>query len=75
MAGGLLLSQKDTAGVVSTATQQYTASGIILTQDDGRGNTTTTARDIGSPTAGISPRTSAKSSALLPTSQAHAILY
>ena len=42
---GFALSQKDTAGVVSTATRSYTASGMLLTQTDGRGNTTTTITD------------------------------
>ena len=42
---GFALSQKDTAGVVSTATRCYTASGMLLTQTDGRGNTTTTITD------------------------------
>ncbi len=43
---GFALSQKDTAGVVSTATRSYTASGMLLTQTDGRGNTTSTITDI-----------------------------
>ena len=46
---GFVLSQKDTAGVVSTATRSYTASGMLLTQTDGCGNTTTTITD----TAGL----------------------
>ena len=43
---GFALSQKDTAGVVSTATRSYTASGMLLTQTDERGNTTSTITDI-----------------------------
>ena len=43
---GFALSQKDTAGVVTTATRSYTASGMLLTQTDGRGNTTSTITDI-----------------------------
>ena len=43
---GFVLSQKDTAGVVTTATRSYTATGMLLTQTDGRGNTTTTITDI-----------------------------
>ena len=35
---GFVLSQKDTAGVVTTATRSYTASGMLLTQTDGRGS-------------------------------------
>ena len=42
---GFARSQKDTAGVVSTATRSYTASGMLLTQTDGRGNTSTTITD------------------------------
>ena len=35
---GFALTQKDTAGVVTTATRSYTASGMLLTQTDGRGS-------------------------------------
>ena len=42
---GVALSQKDTAGIVTTATRSYTANGMVLTQTDGRGNTTTTVTD------------------------------
>jgi hypothetical protein len=35
---GFALSQKDTVGVVTTATRSYTASGMLLTQTDGRGS-------------------------------------
>lgn len=31
----------NTAGVVCTATRSYTATGMLLTQTDGRGNSTT----------------------------------
>ena len=37
---GFVLSQKDTAGVVTTTTRSYTASGMLLTQTDGRGKAT-----------------------------------
>ena len=40
-----MLSQKDTAGIVTSATRSYTANGMVLTQTDGRGNTTTTVTD------------------------------
>ena len=43
---GFALTQKDTAGVVTTATRSYTASGMLLTQNEGRGNTTSTITDI-----------------------------
>ena len=42
---GFVLSQKDTAGVVTTTTRSYTASGMLLTQTEGRGNTTSTITD------------------------------
>ena len=42
---GVALSQKDTAGVVTTFTRSYTVNGMVLTQTDGRGNTTTTVAD------------------------------
>ena len=42
---GFALTQKDMAGVVTTATRSYTASGMLLTQTDGRVNTTSTITD------------------------------
>ena len=45
MVDGSVLSQKDTAGVVTTFTRSYTVNGMVLTQTDGRGNTTTTVAD------------------------------
>ena len=42
---GVVRSQKDTAGITTTATRSYTANGMVLTQTDGRGNTTTTVTD------------------------------
>ena len=45
MVDGFALSQKDTAGVVTTFTRSYTVNGMVLTQTDGRGNTTTTVAD------------------------------
>ena len=32
---GVVLSQKDTAGIVTTATRSYPANGVLLTQTDG----------------------------------------
>ncbi|MHA3690183.1 RHS repeat domain-containing protein [Akkermansia sp. AKK6] len=43
---GIVLSQKNHAGVTFTASRRYTATGMILTQTDARGNTTTTQTDI-----------------------------
>ena len=37
---GFALSQKDTAGIAGSAGRSYTASGMVFTQTDGRGNTT-----------------------------------
>ena len=50
---GFALSQKDTAGITTTASRQYTASGIIHTQTDGRGNATTTVTDIAGRTTSV----------------------
>jgi len=46
VADGFVLSQKDTAGITTTATRSYTAGGMVFTQTNGRGNTTTTVTDI-----------------------------
>ena len=46
MLDGFVRSQKDTAGITTTATRAYTAGGMVLTQTDGRVNTTTTVTDI-----------------------------
>ena len=43
---GFVLSQKDSAGITGSAGRSYTASGMVFTQTDGRGNTTTTVTDI-----------------------------
>ena len=45
MVDGFALAQKDTAGVATTFTRSYTVNGMVLTQTDGRGNTTTTVAD------------------------------
>ena len=50
---GFTLSQKDTAGVVTTFTRSYTAHGMVLTQTDGRGNTTTTVTDLAGRTTSV----------------------
>ena len=50
---GFALLQKDTAGITTTASRQYTASGIIHTQTDGRGNATTTVTDIAGRTTSV----------------------
>ncbi|MGN0209064.1 MAG: hypothetical protein ACI397_06395, partial [Paludibacteraceae bacterium] len=50
---GFTRSQKDTAGIITTATRAYTASGMVLTQTDGRGNTTTTVTDLAGRTTSV----------------------
>ena len=42
---GFTLSQTDNAGVTTTAGRSYTATGMLQTRTDGRGNTTTTVTD------------------------------
>ncbi len=43
---GFTLSQTDNAGVTTSNERSYTANGMILTQTNGRGNTTTTVTDM-----------------------------
>ena len=43
---GFTLSQKDTAGIITTTTRAYTAGGMVLVHTEGRGNATTTVTDI-----------------------------
>ena len=43
---GFAFSQKDTAGIITSATRSYTVDGMVFTQTDGRGNTSTTVTDI-----------------------------
>ena len=50
---GFTLSQKDRAGIVTTATRCYTATGMLLTQTGGRGNTTSTITDIAGRTTSV----------------------
>ena len=50
---GFAISQKATAGIITTASRQYTASGIIHTQTDGRGNATTTVTDLAGRTTSV----------------------
>ena len=45
---GIVFSQKNHAGVTSTASRSYTATGMLLAQTDARGNTTTTQTDLAS---------------------------
>ncbi len=50
---GFTRSQKDTAGIITTATRAYTAGGMVLTNTNGRGNTTTTVTDIAGRTTSV----------------------
>ncbi|MEE1288617.1 MAG: RHS repeat-associated core domain-containing protein, partial [Bacteroidaceae bacterium] len=43
---GFVLSRKDTEGICSSYTRNYTVDGVLLTQTDGRDNTSTTNTDI-----------------------------
>ncbi len=40
------LMKKDTAGIITTATRNYTSGGMVLSRTDGRGNTFITLTDI-----------------------------
>ncbi|MDO5465416.1 MAG: RHS repeat-associated core domain-containing protein, partial [Akkermansia sp.] len=50
---GFTLQQKDTTGITTTATRQYTASGMQFTKTDGRGNATTTVTDLAGRTTSV----------------------
>ena len=43
---GFTISQKDHAGIISTATRSYTATGMTMVQMDGRNNVTTVHSDL-----------------------------
>ena len=45
IADGFTLSQKDTSGITISTNRAYTEDGLLLSQTDGRGNTTTTITD------------------------------
>ena len=46
MVDNFALSQKDTAGIITSATRSYTVDGMVFSKTDGRGNTSTTVTDI-----------------------------
>ena len=50
---GFTLSQKDHAGIITTASRSYTATGMTLVQVDGRGNATTSITDIAGRTISV----------------------
>ncbi len=43
---GFTISRKDNVGIITSATRSFTASGIMLVQVNGRGNSTTSAMDL-----------------------------
>ena len=50
---GFTLSQKDHAGIITTASRSYTATGITMVNADGRGNATTTITDLAGRTISV----------------------
>ena len=56
---GFTTSQKDYAGISTSASRSYTATGMILVQVDGRGNATTTATDLAGRTISVTDATGA----------------
>ena len=53
MVDDFALMQKDTAGIITTATRSYTVSGMTLVRVDGRGNSTTSAMDLAGRTISV----------------------
>ncbi len=56
---GFTLSQKDHAGIITTASRSYTATGMILVHVDGRGNATTSRTDLAGRTISVTDATGA----------------
>ena len=50
---GFMLSQKDYAGIVTSASRTYTATGMVLVNTDGRNNATTTCTDLAGRTISV----------------------
>ena len=50
---GFTVSHTDHAGITTTASRSYTATGMVLTQTDGRGNTTTIVTDLAGRTVSV----------------------
>ncbi len=53
MVDGVMLSQKDHAGVATTTNRGFTAAGMTLTRTDARGNITTTQTDMAGRTVSV----------------------
>ena len=56
---GFTLSQKDYAGITSTASRSYTATGMRMVHVDGRGNATTTLTDLAGRAVSVTDATGA----------------
>ena len=56
VADGFTLSQTDYAGIASTAARNYTASGMVLVNTDGRNNATTAITDLAGRTVSVTGR-------------------
>ncbi len=56
---GFVTSQTDTAGVTLSQSRHYSATGMVLTQTDARGNTTTTHTDLAGRTVSVADATGA----------------
>ena len=46
MVDSFIVSQKDHAGIITTASRAYTATGMVMVNTDGRNNATTTCTDL-----------------------------
>jgi len=53
VADGFTVYQKDYAGITSTAARNYTASGMVLVNTDGRNNATTSITDLAGRTVSV----------------------
>ncbi len=56
---GFVVSQTDTVGISTTQSRCYTATGMTLTQTNGRGNATTTVTDLAGRTVSMTDATNA----------------
>lgn len=59
---GFTLSQKDHAGIITTASRSYTATGITMVNVDGRGNATTEHTDLAGRTISVTDAAGATTS-------------
>ena len=61
---GFTLSQKDYAGITTSASRSYTATGMILVHVDGRGNATTSRTDLAGRTISVTDSSGAVTTTL-----------